>query len=431
MALQFLSIVSEVFIAVILHTFGTTCMEYRERRKEYIYLTWVIFLLVTNVSSYLCMGNSVICSGVMLVGIFVAYSVLFKGSIFKKILYATFVYILGVFAEILVAAIATYVLHEDMGLVMQSEARTMLFAMIGKVFWFLFIKILSYCVRRNNDTEISFFDWVETFVIPVGSIIIIFTIQAYIMEESSFEWEYTVATLLIMNFSCFFLYQKIQENVEQRMNREFLQEQSAYYLEQCRKLETLWLETQSLRHDMKNRYLAEMAYLENEKYESLREHYKKMLGGLQDKKIISDTGNAFFDAIINYKADYARQMGIEIESRIEIPCDLSMEDTEFGILVGNLLDNAIEALRKARLTEKKIVFKVRYAAENLYIYISNPYEGEVLQKRDGHFKTSKENVKQHGFGLQVVESVAEKYNGHVEITTDCHQFVVKVFLYLS
>ena len=431
MALQFLSVVSEIFMAIILHTFGSTCMEYREKRKENIYLTWVLFLLVTNVSSYLCMGNSTICATVMLVGIFCAYSVLFKGSIFKRILNATFVYVLGAFAEIIVSAIATYVLQEDMNLVMQSEPRTMLFAMLGKVFWFLFIKILSYCVRRNDYTDISFFDWIETFIIPVGSIIIIFTIQAFIVEDSSFEWEYTVATLLIMNFSGFFLYQRIQEDVAAKMNREFLQEQSAYYLEQCRELETLWLETQSLRHDMKNRYLAEMAYLENEKYDSLKEHYQKMIGGLQDKKTISDTGNVFFDAIVNYKADYANKMGIQVEPHIEIPCDLAIEDTEIGILVGNLLDNAIEALSKTSLVEKKIVFKVRYSTENLILSIANPFEGEVFLQKNGSFKTSKSDAKKHGFGLKVVKSIAEKYHGYVDVSAKDQNFVVKVFLYLS
>lgn len=430
MALQVLSVVSEIFIVIILHTFGSICMEYRERRKEYTYLTWVIFLLVTNVTSYLCMGNSIICSTTMLMGIFFVYSVLFNASIWKRILNTTFVYVLGAFAESIAAAIAIYVLHEDMTLVMENEARTMLFAMLGKVFWFLFIKILSYCVRRNDYAEVSFFDWIETFVIPVGSIIIIFTIQAFIVEESSFEWEYTVATLLIMNFSGFFLYQKIQENVAQKMSREFLQEQSAYYLEQCRELETLWLETQSLRHDMKNRYLSEMAYLEDANYNGLKEHYQKMLGTLQDKKIISDTGNVFFDAIINYKADYANKMGIELDAAIEIPCDLSIEDTEIGILVGNLLDNAMEALAKSSLKEKKIVFKIRYTTDNLFIYVANSFEGEVFRQEDGSIKTSKSDGKHHGFGLKVVRSVAEKYNGCVDVSAQNQNFVVKVFLFL-
>ena len=93
-----------------------------------------------------------------------------------------------------------------------------------------------------------------------------------------------------------------------------------------------------------------------------------------------------------------------------------------GVILGNLMDNAIEAGEKTEAPY--IVIQIRQINKSLYIAIQNRMEG----KMQGELFTTKKDKKNHGFGLASVRKTVEKYSGHMQIDRKDGIFVVEIML---
>ena len=146
----------------------------------------------------------------------------------------------------------------------------------------------------------------------------------------------------------------------------------------------------------------------------------------------ADTGNPVFDSILNYKLSAAKDLGANLTFEIAVPEGLEIEPFDISVLLGNLLDNANEAL--ANSPEKNMEIQIRMDRGLLYIHISNSYDGNtqkaVLNGRE-IYQTRKEDKQLHGFGLQSITKVVEKYHGVIETDDRNGRFTVDIMLYLS
>ena len=110
-----------------------------------------------------------------------------------------------------------------------------------------------------------------------------------------------------------------------------------------------------------------------------------------------------------------------------IPADIKVNTEDICICLGNLLDNAIEACKKLK-EERKIALKIRVDRKNLIIIISNPYE-EARILEENNYLTTKREKERHGFGLNIVKKIADRYDGEVLIEDTGQEFTVTVFFY--
>ena len=110
---------------------------------------------------------------------------------------------------------------------------------------------------------------------------------------------------------------------------------------------------------------------------------------------------------------------------VEFPKACNILPNDVCTILSNLLDNAIEATQKVE-ESKYIKLIIRRAKYFLFIRVSNPCkkmkEFEVL------LKTTKDNKNLHGWGLQSVNDVVEKYNGRMECLNIGTEFVVNIML---
>ena len=119
---------------------------------------------------------------------------------------------------------------------------------------------------------------------------------------------------------------------------------------------------------------------------------------------------------------------IPLSLNISLDYTPPISDTELCIILGNLLENAIEACNRMKSTERFITFKLSMASTSiLVIQISNSYEGVIRQTPDGTFLSSKVRDRK-GIGLASVLSTTEKYNGIARIEYPDHTFKVSLLL---
>lgn len=185
-----------------------------------------------------------------------------------------------------------------------------------------------------------------------------------------------------------------------------------------------------MRHDMKNDYILEMGYLEKEQYPQLKEHYQKKIGYIKNENSLVHTGSIGMDAILNHKKETALRERIHIDIQHKLLTHVKIDDRDLNMILGNLLDNAIEAVRQLKSEEREIALKIKTDATVLFLEINNKYLGKLQKDGHGNYLTKKTDQILHGLGLLKVKYIAHKYGGDVVINDENNNFNVKVLLYM-
>lgn len=130
------------------------------------------------------------------------------------------------------------------------------------------------------------------------------------------------------------------------------------------------------------------------------------------------------DFILNMKI--RRIEGLGIQFKIKTNADsIKIDESDFVVLLGNLLDNAIEATAKCPLENRAISLWLQEVNEMLLITMENTATAEPDQK-NGRFLTSKKNKKEHGWGVQSMKHIVEKYGGDIEFKSQQGLFRVEI-----
>ena len=181
------------------------------------------------------------------------------------------------------------------------------------------------------------------------------------------------------------------------------------------------------RHDYHNHMQAIKALLSMGKKEELSEYLDNLEKDLDSIDIAIRTGNVGLDAILSSKVSIARKNNIEVNCTAKVPADLKITDVHLCAIVGNLLDNAIEACEK--ITEgsepRFIRIYIGLFKSQLYISVSNA-TCEKHRRRLSELVTSK--LGEHGFGLRRIDKLAEKYDGYVNRKNEPGIFATEVML---
>lgn len=185
-------------------------------------------------------------------------------------------------------------------------------------------------------------------------------------------------------------------------------------------------EVRKTKHDMKNN----MIYLQNllkVNPEEAEKYLEKYIGDTTEKtEEFSKSGNLPVDAVLNYKNMIAKSKGINIILEQQIPIDLPYKDSDICIILGNLLDNAIEAVESSR--NKEIRVYIMYFRHKFKIKVSNYYEGQLKKDGSGDYVTGKGDKINHGLGLKSVRTIVESYGGLMEISSEDFIFQVSILI---
>ena len=189
-------------------------------------------------------------------------------------------------------------------------------------------------------------------------------------------------------------------------------------------------ELRQYRHDMKNRMVVMQQMIKENQYDKVLEYTGEIADKLSQTLTYSNTGNVALDSVINYKLTRAAKSNILVESNVVIPEDISLDEDDMIVILGNLLDNAIEAVNRIETDVKKYIYMdIDFEMGSLWICIKNSYDNK-LYVQENRFVTWKKDKTMHGIGLQSTESIVQKYNGLMEFSMEENLFVVDILLYL-
>ena len=183
------------------------------------------------------------------------------------------------------------------------------------------------------------------------------------------------------------------------------------------------------RHDYHNHMQSIKALLSMGKKEELSDYLDNLEKDLDSIDIAIRTGNVGLDAILSSKVSIARKNNIEVNCTAKVPQELTVSDVHLCAIVGNLMDNAIEACEKMKKETPDAIRFIRVYIglfkSQLYISVTNSTK-ESKRRRLSELVTSK--LGEHGFGLRRIDKIAEKYDGYVNRKNEPGVFATEVML---
>lgn len=313
-------------------------------------------------------------------------------------------------------------------------ALRLLGSFISKLMLLIVILLLRKVFTDDGIKELSTGYSITLMLIPIGSIYImnsIFTLSSHInTEKVSFNSFITVLILLLMNILIFYMYMKLADELQLKRCNSVYQQQLELCERHQNERELSMLQLRDVRHNMRNSLISILAYAEDKDYDKMVAFVEETMeeGGL-NSSIVSKTGNIVIDSLVNYWFTVAEGKGITFKMNFHIPMQMSFRGADLCLILGNLLENAVEAAEKA-VSEKRILLNLKYDRGNLFIFVENSYNGNLLRSKSGKLKTTKPDDTNHGIGLESVNRIVKKHNGTVIIDDgEAYIFRIKILLY--
>lgn len=191
-------------------------------------------------------------------------------------------------------------------------------------------------------------------------------------------------------------------------------------------VEQMYRQVRGWRHDYRNHIQVMKAHLDAGRYEEL-DRYLQLLGeDLASVDTVMKTGNVMVDAILNSKLNLAASQGITVNAKATVPPALSVEPIDICVILGNLMDNAIEACMRLADSQKRFI-RVYMGSHKGQFYISVTNSASAL-RRKGQSYLSTKSQDGHGFGLVRIDRVAAKYGGSVNRQSEEGVFATEILL---
>lgn len=405
-----------LLIVIIIIKYIDIFFEPKENNKIYLLCSALGSLVIPQLA-YEIWGIPILNFTLSLLGIF-AICCAFEGSVGKKILITFSVAMLNAACDMIAYTILLPVSGQEGNI------------NISCLFMVLLILMCEQIVRRVVGKQKNAYKYIGTsailILIPLCSLGIIY----FVTEMSMNGWQTMMIALCVMiiNLIVFYLYQKNIENYLTHIQCEILEERSRAYANELELMTKTQRKMQALQHDLKHHILELKGMAQENKTGEISTYLENMEQALNISKEYVRSGNYHIDSLLNYLLDEANERLDEVKTAVKIPENANLNTFKLNIILGNLLENAIEAAERS--DKKQLRMEMTLEKGVLLIQMANTYQGE-LQKKGDDFVTTKEDKHNHGIGLKNVKELVEEENGTVTITTDDGWFMADVLLYVE
>ncbi len=211
---------------------------------------------------------------------------------------------------------------------------------------------------------------------------------------------------------CFYMTVLMSKKQKQSEQLKLLSQQNVFRAQYADNIKKQYDDIHRIRHDMKQAYEVIITLLKGDKTDEVISFIQKNMKPLVSSEVIVDVGNDFVNAILNTKLSSAKQQGIKLLCSVDKNA-LEFDEIDLCNLLGNMLDNAIEACLKCQEDARTIEITIKALENQYFIEVANSVANNVLEMNKA-LKTTKSNAENHGYGISSIREIAKKYNGDVQ-----------------
>ncbi|HOP11746.1 MAG TPA: GHKL domain-containing protein [Oscillospiraceae bacterium] len=219
------------------------------------------------------------------------------------------------------------------------------------------------------------------------------------------------------------------------VNKSISEYQSDLITKHCEEVENIYTKMRGWRHDYRNHIQVMKVYLDDGETEKLGSYLEDLKLDLNSVDTVVKTGNTMIDAILNSKLSLAYKRDIDVSVKAVVPKDIGIPDIDLCVIIGNLLDNAMEACAKTDTDARPWMrIFIGVLKGQLYVSVSNSMTGDVQRTRKSDenvpamYATTKNGNTEHGYGLIRIDDIAARHNGYVNRQHEDGVFATEVLL---
>ncbi len=263
--------------------------------------------------------------------------------------------------------------------------------------------------KRIRDLPVKY--WILIMIIPIFSIFIL----QFMIDSITLNAEHTnyvalglaISGISYINITMFHFFESYENNIKLKyLERLQQQEQENYSM-----LALTHKQIREFKHDIENQFSVLHDMMESGKTEKALEYLDTLGGVVRHSNCLCHTGNNAVDSIVNTKGSLAQTYGIEFICRVNIISEIKADEMELCRILGNGLDNAIEACERLENVKKHILLSISEDKDNLYISISNTSDRVNTENLSTKKKTG-----MHGIGVNSIKSSVERLKGVVRFS---------------
>jgi len=420
---EWVYLVTNVFYVYTIYKFMKVFFDTRKTNWYIELVTYIAFFIL--ISAVYILIDIPVANMITNIVALICLTYNYESTIKNRVISTVLIYLVLMSVEILVVIISDSIYYPIFETINYSSVYGLIFC---RVLTYAIVLVLNSFKNIKKGEPVPNSYWFCIALIPSASLYLILLL----LQSSRLAVEQVMTgTVLIffINFAVFYLYDVIMNAASDKIQSLLILEQNKYYNRQLETMNSALQTTKAVRHDLKNHMISIKTLIENNDISGAKGYVTEIMKEIGTWKNFSDSGNTVVDSIINFKFQEAEQRRIRTDLDLKIPNKLDIPPLDITVILGNLLDNAIKAASMVK-SDPYISLKMRYDKGRLMIQSSNPYIGKIKEEK-GNLITTEKDKENHGFGLQNIKKVIQKYDGTVDIDYSDNLFSITLLLYLD
>lgn len=403
--------------------FESTISQNKSNRKfgNKTILFYVGFFVVLSVVN--CSVRNMLITPVCMYILILLISQIYNRSFRVKILLSTLLLIIFVLSELATGMIIAIVSEKSMEIMSDNPMLYFQGMFVSQMVSFIIVKIIGLSKRQFKYLPIKV--WLQIMIIPFTSMISVYAVVevAYKMNNlrSSMYVILIAVCLVVANLFTFHLFEKELKNRDDKLRYSFLERQLEDEKEYYKMLHENQIQIQKTSHDMKNTLISILGNISEGKTESAIKKINEMLDNTNQSSQTVYTGQVTVDTMINIKKKCMDINDICFKPICFMSKECNFDEIGFCIVLGNALDNAIEACKKVDKENRYILLKIIEDESLLSCYLENSSNGVMPKENE---KTTKMNKSIHGFGLDNMKMIINNNGGAINTSCNENKFVL-------
>ena len=403
---------------------GIFCGNEKIKNKKVLFLSYFVYYLLSCVI-FIYLNIPI----VLLIFNFLIYFIIslnYKVRMKKRLMAIIYTYLIQIFVEI------PFIISENLlgfRIFEKTDLRSIYLIISVRLFTYLVVIILDrYMITKREETDIPFSSWIGIVSVPVVTLILLILFLNIATSVNKIEVILAVSLIVTVNITNYFLYNSTLSIMRENNRRAIIEQQNEYYVKQFDMIRENMGNVERLKHDIKNHIFMLKSLYDNEKKDEYEEYFEEILKEVEGREKIINSGNVIVDSIVNYKLESLRADNVELSVNINIPAKIEISDFDLTTILGNLLDNAIRAVKETE-KNKYLSIDIQYKSGRLIIRFVNSYKHIEKSKIGNYFISTKENRNKHGIGQINIERTVDKYDGIIDVKYGDKKFETMIILY--
>lgn len=395
----------------------------KEINKYKYYLTFIIIAIIHILKSFFLSGIP------MAIGSFITtflFNQFYKSKQYIKLILSISLSVMYISSELLFGGIFMLISKDNSMDVNTSPEAYAIGTFLTRFFVLTIILVFEWKKKSISISYLTPKYLILLSILPITTIVLsILMYQVIIVIDSSdlkLTFVFANMFLILSNTITFEIIHNqnklAKSEYELKLLKDNINEQTKHYVN----LQSSHEEIRQLRHNLRSICIGTIAELKSGKIENAISELQNSMDITERSSKVIDTGHPSIDAIIENELNKCDELKISTDISYQYAEPITANEIELAVIVGNIIDNAIEACQKVTNLNKEIWGSITVDKQNIIINIKNTAESS------NNLKTSKANKKSHGYGLKSIKHIAKKYNGYAKFSFENNTFTSYVIL---